>query len=53
MCRRAVQIIPGLLRRVDKLETEVRKRKAKEFKMKLFVAATTWIVVAVLVFGNK
>ncbi|KAI8571637.1 hypothetical protein RHMOL_Rhmol01G0135300 [Rhododendron molle] len=52
MCRRAVQIIPGLLRKTNKLEIEVAKSRAKERKMKMYLAAT-WIIFAGVVFGNK
>ncbi|KAI8572929.1 hypothetical protein RHMOL_Rhmol01G0239100 [Rhododendron molle] len=52
MCRRAVKIIPGLLRKTNKLEIEVAKRRARERKMKVYLVAT-WIIFAGVVFGNK
>ncbi|KAH7839175.1 hypothetical protein Vadar_000754 [Vaccinium darrowii] len=52
MCRRAVQIIPELLRRVKTLELELAKSKARERRMKFYIAAT-WVVVAVLVMWKK
>ncbi|PIN02097.1 DNA topoisomerase [Handroanthus impetiginosus] len=39
MCARSRQIIPGLLKRVNKLESEIARRKSKELKM--------WIVMGV------
>ncbi|KAG5515830.1 hypothetical protein RHGRI_036769 [Rhododendron griersonianum] len=43
---------PVLLRKTNKLEIEIAKSRARERKMKMYLAAT-WIIFAGVVFGNK
>ncbi|GER41163.1 GRF zinc finger containing protein [Striga asiatica] len=44
MCMRSRQVIPGLRKRVDRLEAEIRRKNIRE-KMLLFVLLVSWIVV--------
>ncbi|KAH7843116.1 hypothetical protein Vadar_012791 [Vaccinium darrowii] len=52
MCRRSVRIIPGLLKKVNRLEMEAARAKAGEKKMKMYLVAS-WVVLAAVVFENK
>ncbi|KAH7846847.1 hypothetical protein Vadar_018804 [Vaccinium darrowii] len=49
MCRRSTQIIPGLLRRINKMEMELQKSKATKKKMKMLLVGT-WILLATVFF---
>ncbi|KAH7864013.1 hypothetical protein Vadar_024654 [Vaccinium darrowii] len=51
MFGRSVQIIPGLLRRINAMEKEIEERKAAERKIKKWLVAT-WIIVLAVVYGK-
>ncbi|KAI8020251.1 DNA topoisomerase 3-alpha [Camellia lanceoleosa] len=46
MCSRAVQIIPGLLKKVNKLEARLQTRNERERKLWICLAASWCIIVS-------
>ncbi|KAH7847377.1 hypothetical protein Vadar_025398 [Vaccinium darrowii] len=47
MCHRSTQIIPGLLRRINRMRREVEEWKAAEMKMRMLLIGTWVMIVAV------
>ncbi|KAH7864188.1 hypothetical protein Vadar_026779 [Vaccinium darrowii] len=47
MCARSVQIIPGLLKKANKMEAEITRLKAKEKKL-CVALAMTWVAIAIV-----
>ncbi|KAH7864598.1 hypothetical protein Vadar_031539 [Vaccinium darrowii] len=49
MCQRAVQIIPGLLRRSNRLEVELHNSKVRVRNLAVALCATWMMIIAVVI----